>query len=185
MRIELEDLPQLKQIFQLLLPGHHLSNEDFGLYHELQDHEAEYESLLAALGYQLKTDHRGFYYLVPEDGQLTMTAVTQKMALLVFLLTEHVADEGRDPYTAITSEPHDIPEIAAALFEKYPDMLREGGFDDADTVAKYFLTTFRRLGFATVNGNMLHFRPPVCRFLDVCIQLGQGETADPETMDHE
>jgi hypothetical protein len=64
-------------------------------------------------------------------------------------------------------------------------MLKEGGFDAADMLEKYFLTTFRRLGFATVHGNMLRFRPPVCRFLDVCIELGQSETSDAETPQHD
>jgi len=190
MRIELEDLPKLQELFQTLVSGYHLSYEDFGLYHELQEKESPYDALFSALGYSLKADQRGFYYLVPEaNPQLVLNATTQKMALLIFVLAEMLADEGRDPLTTITRGDFDVREISCRMFERSTDVLEEGGLDSAEAVEKCFLTSFRRLGFATVNGDVLRFRPPVSRFLDICLELGRekieiGEES-PETANAE
>ena len=172
MIIELETLKHLRDVFQTLSKGYHLSNEDFGLYHELQDHEAVYEELFAALGYTLHVDRRGFCYMTPEDENLVMNVTTRKMALLLFLVVEYLADSGRDPLTAITRGSLDLPELTEGLVAKAPEMLKEAGMGTVDAVAKVFATTFTRFGFAAVNGNIIRFRPPVHRFLDVCIEFG-------------
>lgn len=173
-RINLAKLPHLGDVFQAFLRGRHISNEDFGLYHEVQDHETAYEALLAALGYELIADRRGYYYLIPRDGAMTMNATTQKMALAVFVLIDLLADLGRDPVHVLTRGSLEIGEIAAAMDERCGELLREGGIPGADGVAKLFSTVFRRLGFATINGNTLRFRPPIHRFLDVCEEVGRS-----------
>jgi len=178
MRIELDELAHLKAVFQTLLPGYHISNEDFGLYTELQNFESLYDALFRALGYELRADPRGFYYLLPEEGPMTMNVTTQKMALLTFLMVEYFADEGKDPYEAIVKSTHDAPTLACALYERFGEMLKEGGIDSADAVEKCFATSFRRLGFATINGDVMHFRPPIVRLLDICVELGREKRHD-------
>jgi hypothetical protein len=179
MRIELEDLPQLREVFQTLVSGYHLSYEDFGLYNELQEKEAQYEALFMALGYTLKADQRGFYYLVPES-QVVMNTTTQKMALLVFVLTEMLADQGLDPFTAVMRGSHKTADISRELFTKDAELLTECGLDSVEAVERCFLTSFQRLGFASVNGDVLRFRPPVGRFLDACMELGRGDQGEDE-----
>jgi hypothetical protein len=160
-QIDLDRLPNLRGVFQALLAGRHVSSEDFNLYHELQDRETVYESLLAALGYTLVADSRGFYYLVPDDGELTMNATTQKMSLLVFVLIDVLADLGRDPVDVVRRGTIDLSSLPAMMAERYGELLEEGGFPTAESIGKYFATVFARLGFASVNGNVLRFRPPV------------------------
>jgi len=172
--VELDRLPHLKEVFQALQRGCHISNEDFGLYHELQDNEPAYQNLLAALGYTLVADRRGFYYLIPEDGVQAINATTQKMALIVFVLVDVLADRGRDPAHTLAKGSLDIKEMATAMWERHGELLKEGGLPGAEAVEKYFVTAFRRHGFATVNGDVLRFRAPIHRFLDVCAELGQG-----------
>jgi len=172
--VDLDKIPNLKGIFQAFLRGRHISNEDFSLYHELQDREGLYASLFAALGYSLVSDRRGYYFLVPEDSEQTMNATTQKMSLLIYSLVDTLADMGRDPIHVITRGAIDLPEVADVMTARYGELLEEGGMPTADSVVKYFTTVFRRLGFATVNGNTLRFRPPIHRFLDVCRDIGMG-----------
>lgn len=179
MQIELDSLPKLKSVFHQLLSGRHLATDDFDLYHDMQDHETEYECLFAALGYQLRSDQRGFYYMLPESDPV-MNVTTRKMSLLVFLLVEHFADEGRDPVTAVTKGEHDLPALAAALWEKDRQLLSEGGLASADAVEKCFASSFVSLGFARIDGNMLRFRPPIARFLDICMELGRSDSPGPE-----
>ncbi len=178
MQIELESLPKLKPIFHQLLGGYHLSTDDFDLYHDMQDHETEYDCLFAALGYELKSDQRGFYYLLPENDPV-MNATTRKMALLVFLLVEYFADEGRDPVAMITTGTHEVPVLAAALWENGGDLLAEGGLGSEDAVEKCFANSFTSLGFAQADGNVMRFRPPIARFLDVCMEFGRSDTDTP------
>ncbi len=185
MQIDLENLPKLKRVFQELLRGYHLSNEDFELYHDIQDHESEYASLLAALGYKLASDQRGFYYLLPENEQDVLNTTTRKMALVIFLLVEYLADKGRDPRSEITQGHHEVPETANALWETYSDLLAEAGFATQDAVEKCLQNNFTSLGFAQIQGNMLRFRPPIQRFLDICMELGRGEDNEPESIDGE
>ncbi|OGV73267.1 MAG: hypothetical protein A3K19_14390 [Lentisphaerae bacterium RIFOXYB12_FULL_65_16] len=177
MKIELEDLPKLKELFQTLQSGYHLSNEDFGLYHELQDKEGYYEALFRELGYTLKADQRGYYYFLPEP-QVAMNVTTRRMALLVFVLIEYLADEGMDPYTGIARGNFSMTQITSGLFSKHADILRDGGLDSPESIEKSILNNFVGLGFATVNGDELRFRPPVNRFLDVCLELGRARVTE-------
>ena len=124
MRIELEDLPKLREMFQALQSGYHLSNEDFGLYHELQDKEGYYDALFRELGYSLKADQRGYYYFLPES-QAAMNVTTRRMALLVFVLIEYLADEGVDPYATLARGTFSMSQITGGLFAKHADILRE------------------------------------------------------------
>lgn len=172
--VDLDLIPNLKKIFQALLRGRHISNEDFNLYHELQDRESTYDALFEALGYGLVSDRRGYYFLVPENSDLTMNATTQKMCLLVFVLVDLLADLGRDPIHVLTRSSVDLGEITTLMHDRYGDLLEEGGFPTTDSISKYFATVFQRLGFATVNGNILRFRPPIYRFVDVCEEVGRN-----------
>ncbi|MCF7855242.1 MAG: hypothetical protein K9N51_10635 [Candidatus Pacebacteria bacterium] len=179
MQIDLEDLGKLEPLFHQLVGGYHLSTDDFSLYHELQDHETEYEQLFVALGYTLAADRRGFYYLLSKSDP-PMNATTRKMALILFLLVEHLADEGRDPLSSICKEQHNASEIAAALWAKEPALLKEGGLASAETVEKCFVNNFESLGFARVQGDTVTFSPPIHRFLDICIELGRSDADSPE-----
>ena len=173
--VHLDRMPRLKEMFQYLQRGGHVSSETFGLYHEMQDHEVAYEALFAALGYTLESDRRGFYYLVPEDTQLILNATTQKMALLIFVLVDVLADSGRDPLQAMLKDELSLQIVSEQMFDNHTALLMQGGFESAEAVEKYFSTTFCRLGFAAVDGEQLRFLAPVHRFLDVCAELGREE----------
>ena len=170
MQIELDNLQRLQDIFQKLLSGYHLSSDDFGLYHELQDNESDYEQLFSALGYNLQSDSRGYYYFLPETQFLSRP--TQTMALIIFVLIEWLADQGKDPVATISKSSLDLPQLCQGLFEKHAHMLKEGGVHSIDDLEKSFNNYFVKYGFAVISGAMLRFRPPVHRFLDICAEVG-------------
>ncbi len=158
-----------------LSSGYHLSKDDFDLYHDLQNHETEYESLFEALGYKLKSDHRGFYYFLPPGAQPALNKTTRKMALIIFLMVEHLADDGRDPLSEVRDGEYELGKLAASLWEKDPDLLREGGLSSEEEVTNCLSKSFTKLGFAHAEGTMFRFRTPVVRFLDLCMELGRRE----------
>ena len=177
MEMELDDWPKLQPVFQRLLSGYHISSEDFDLYHDLQDRETDYNLLFQALGYTLKSDPRGFYHFLP-DAERAMNTTTRKMALLMFAMVEALADEGQDPVAVIRKGSQNVRQLSEKLFEKQEQILTEGGLDSPDAVEKCFVNNFVGLGFASLNGDALRFRPPVNRFLDVCAELGRQGTAE-------
>jgi len=93
-------------------------------------------------------------------------------------MAEQLADDGKDPYATIVKGTLDLGQTAAGLYEKNADLLAEGGLDSAEAIEKCFLNNFVGLGFATVNGDVLRFRPPVNRFLDVCLELGTARSGE-------
>ncbi len=174
MKIDLEDLPRLKDVFYSLLGGRHLSSDDFDLYHDLQEHEVEYEQLFDALGYRLHADRRGFYYLLG-DSEPAMNQTTRKMALIMFVLVELMADEGRDPVSVVRQDAMDVGAIAGRLWQKEQQMFVDGGLPSVDAIEKCLVNSFCSLGFARTEGSMIRFSPPIERFLDLCMEFGRRD----------
>jgi len=175
------DVPLLRAVFQKMLPGYHLSSDDFELYHELQKHEDRYQALLQALGYVLHADRRGYYYLSCDDDSGTLNATTAKMALVIFTLVEYLADQGRDPFERITQGELPLVETCDALFAKHRELLIQGGLESSDALQRCLGNSFVRLGFVSVNADQLRFRPPVVRFLDLCSAAGSTTDSEPDS----
>ena len=67
----LSQMPALAELFRLFLSGKHLNRmAEPALWAELEQHEASYVGLFAALGFELRLDARGFAVAEPAGWRL-------------------------------------------------------------------------------------------------------------------
>jgi hypothetical protein len=94
--LRLEDLSQLRGLFEALNSGRHLNRYyDPALWADLEEHRGAYVALFEALGYQLRVDERGFAWFHTGEVSPTVSKGSRKLALFFMLLFEYQADQGR------------------------------------------------------------------------------------------
>ena len=94
--LRLEDLSQLRGLFEALNSGRHLNRyQDPALWADLDEHRDAYVALFEALGYQLRVDERGFAWFHTGEASSTVSKGSRKLALFFMLLFECQADQGR------------------------------------------------------------------------------------------
>ena len=70
---QLAQMPALAELFRLFLAGKHLNRmAEPGLWAELEQQEASYAGLFAALGFELRVDARGFAWFHSTDASSNM-----------------------------------------------------------------------------------------------------------------
>jgi hypothetical protein len=91
----LEDLSQLRGLFEALNSGRHLNRyHDPALWADLEEHREAYVALFEALGYRLRVDERGFAWFHTGEVNSTVSKSSRKLALFFMLLFEYQADQG-------------------------------------------------------------------------------------------
>lgn len=94
--VDLEQLPQLAQLFRFFNAGKHLNRAaEPALWAELEQQQAAYQSLFAALGYDLRLDARGFAWFHTQESSSGVNRLTRQLALLFMVLFDYQADAGQ------------------------------------------------------------------------------------------
>ncbi|NTS77264.1 hypothetical protein HR060_10350 [Catenovulum sp. SM1970] len=101
MQINLSELTYLQDINKKLVGGYHISEQDVQLWQQLDQYQDEYTSLFASLGYRLKHDVRGFFFIDADDSTVNMGKISRAFAVTVYTLIEYFADSGLDPLRAL------------------------------------------------------------------------------------
>ena len=81
-------LPHADKVFDALRRGKHISPADDEIYAALAHHPEDFRLLFKALGFELCTHPRGFYYF--KGGDSLSDKVT-KIAVFMFILIDHLA----------------------------------------------------------------------------------------------
>ena len=163
-QIELSKLLHLKELFALLNGGLHINRLAHPvLWAELDKEAAQYETLFAALGYQLRIDGRGFAWFQAGEASSTVSKATRQLALLFMLIFELQADAGQ--HLGRFADWRIDREFLATLWDKNRQLLEAEGFADVETLQQLF-DTASRYGFAENAGNGWRLLPAVCRYLD-------------------
>lgn len=169
------DLPNLAAVFDELRKGRHICAEDRELYYPLQRDYDSFRELFHYLGFDLVRHPREFFYF---RSDLAFTDPARRVAVFMFILIEHLAAEGLSVEETLTSGYVAIDTLPHHSGSRYRRTMEEAGI----TVDKCILT-LARLGFADYSGgNRFRFRPPVYRFIDLCLDVlkkkGSGEPPD-------
>ncbi len=162
-------LPRLKEVFEALRRGRHLCAEDGDLYWALRDHREAYQDLLGHLGFRLHAHPRDFFYV---EGEGSLSDASARMALLVFILVEHLADQGAAVEESLMTRTFQVAELPHLTTERYRAYLKEAGAEGEEGV-EGILRNLERFGFLRRVGAGFRFRPPAYRFLDLCHRVLQ------------
>ncbi len=172
MNIDLKELTQLAPIFRELFKGYHISRSSPELYTQLSNLQDQYRALFKSLGYELVCDSRGFYYFVPEQMGAQVNKTAQRLALFIFILVEHLADQGRDPLAVLDGGSLGRDELPP-LLEKYKDLFLQAEVTTQDELEEKVMRRLAQLGFASEDNGVYRFLAPMHRFLDVCLSVQQ------------
>jgi hypothetical protein len=172
--INLANLPHLAEIFEQLRRGRHLCVFDAELYRELSEHDVQFVTIFSALGFELKFHHRDFYYF--HSRQKPSEAAT-RMTLFVFILVEWLSNRGQDVEESLLCDIFSIDDLPHFINERHKRIMNEAGVESNEDLDRV-ISQLDRFGYVvrTHAGTTFRFRPPVCRFLDICLDvLSEGE----------
>jgi len=170
-------LPQLAEVFDALRRGRHLCLEDGDIYRAVHEHIDQYRELFKNLGFRFEEHPRGFYYF---RGAGSVSDLTSKMAVFMFILVEAVADTSESVEQAIMSRPMAMTDLPHLKTERYRGYLKEVGVvtdDDLEQVVSHLI----RFGFAhRLDSGSFRFRSPAYRFFDVALEILNELSKDKE-----
>jgi len=162
-------LPHLKETFQQLRTGRHISMEDGVLYQNIIKHEETFTKLFSKLGFVMEKHAKGFFYFRGEEKVGDRAAL---MALFMFILVDHLAGCGAPIEQSIMAHEFTLDELPHLKAERYSMLMKDGGIADNEALEK-LLKRMERLGFVSCKGTHIRFRTPAYRFLDLCLQIHQ------------
>ena len=176
MTIDLRQLPQIQPLFKLLSSGAHLNRlQDNELWVELENHQGQYETLFAALGFILVMDGRGFAYFKTELATSYTGKLTRRLALLLMLLFEYQADQGLHLFQ-FQQWRLDMP-LIDKLCQHYHAILEAEEIGNPQAL-KEILDSAARIGFLVTEDGTYRLLTAVHRYLDLFEELGQAERPD-------
>lgn len=159
----LSQMPALAELFRLFLSGKHLNRmAEPALWAELEQHEASYVGLFAALGFELRLDARGFAWFHSADANSHIGKISRQLALLFMVIFDAQANAGR-ALQRFTDWLIDSAWLAE-VYKQQPDLLDAEGLN-ADLLVE-LLGRACSLGFAVAEPAGWRLLPAVCRYLD-------------------
>lgn len=180
---DLSELPQLRQIFDALRLGRHICAEDGMSFYSLRERFEEYARLFNALGFELCSHERGFYYFRAR-GDLGKGAT--QMAVFFFVLVDALGNEGQNVRDAIFEGDHRVDDLPHFKLETHRQCLAEVDIHKPEDLER-IIDQLKRYGFVeTSRRGTFRFRAPAWRFVDLCYEAAQAdEPVDDQSGDDE
>ena len=117
-------LPHLKEIFDRLKRGCHLSPEDEPLFSALAANFPAYADYFAPLGLTLVRHEREFFYFEP-DIQENVSKTLPKIAIFSYILIDHAANQGRSIEEFIMGQNFLVSKLPHFTTDRYTALLRQ------------------------------------------------------------
>lgn len=159
----LSQMPALAELFRLFLSGKHLNRiAEPALWAELEQHEASYVGLFAALGFELRLDARGFAWFHNSEANSNIGKTSRQLALLFMAIFDVQANAGK-ALQRFTDWLIDSAWLAE-VYKQQQDLLDAEGLNPDALVE--LLGRACNLGFAVAEPAGWRLLPAVCRYLD-------------------
>jgi len=176
------ELPHLAEIFEALRRGRHLCIRDGAPFHALKQNAPLFEALFAKLGFKMIHHTRDFFYFLDTSN---FTDLSSRIAVFMFILVEHLADQGEAVEEAVMTHRFAYTELPHLQGERYLTYMREAGVASPDELST-IVRTMERFGFARrMDAETFCFDTPIYRFLDLCMEMAaqasRTEAAPPAT----
>ncbi|MCF6433934.1 hypothetical protein [Pseudoalteromonas sp. MMG022] len=171
-QINLSELTELHAINKKLVGGYHISEQDTTLWQQLDQNIDAYQALFSALGHDLQHDGRGFYYLASDESTPNMGKISRAIALTVFILIEHYANQGKDPLRALFDEVADL-ELMQTLVQLNKHLFDQLEIFSGSDLRKDVYLRMVRLGLAKeVEQGFMHLAP-IYRYIDALMEVNE------------
>ncbi|HCE5802387.1 TPA: hypothetical protein NIF78_004044 [Pseudomonas aeruginosa] len=153
----------MAELFRLFLSGKHLNRmAEPALWAELEQHEASYVGLFAALGFELRLDARGFAWFHNSDANSNIGKISRQLALLFMVIFDAQANAGK-ALQRFTDWLIDSAWLAE-VYKQQQDLLDAEGLNPDALVE--LMGRACNLGFAVPEPAGWRLLPAVCRYLD-------------------
>lgn len=160
---QLAQMPSLAELFRLFLSGKHLNRmAEPALWAELEQQEAGYAALFAALGFELRVDSRGFAWFHSTEGSSNIGKISRQLALLFMVIFDAQANAGK-ALQRFTDWLMDR-EWLAEVHEQQKDLLDAEGLSPDGMID--LLGRASTLGFVVAEPTGWRLLPAVFRYLD-------------------
>jgi hypothetical protein len=156
-------MPSLAELFRLFLSGKHLNRiADPALWAELEKQQEAYSALFSALGYELRTDGRGFAWFHTSEANSAISKTSRQLALLFMVIFEAQANAGK-PLMRFGDWLIDHDSLREVHGQQQEVLNAEGLTPDG---LVDLINRACSLGFALSEPNGWRLLPAVCRYLD-------------------
>ncbi len=171
------ELPQMAEAFEALRRGKHIALKDGDIFHAIKMNETLYAQLFSKLGFKLVHHPRDFFYFLDQSN---FTDLSARIAVFMFILVEHLADQGDTVEDAVMTRRFAYKDLPHLHGERYPTYMREAGITTPEDLAA-IVRTMERFGFTRrMDAETFGFDVPIYRFLDLCMEMASkaGESTE-------
>ncbi|HNQ87094.1 MAG TPA: hypothetical protein PKM73_00515 [Verrucomicrobiota bacterium] len=166
------ELPHLREVFELLRSGHHLSPEDEPAFSAVASRHDDYAAYFAPLGLRLVRHPQDFFYFEPEGGE-TMPQTLPRIAVFAYILIDHAANAGRVIEDYVFNTTFLLDRLPHFSLDRYAALLRQVEVDDLGGL-RLIVKSMERLGWVKFTGeDEFRFLRPIHRVFDKCLELAR------------
>lgn len=153
-----------RELFHHFSMGYHLCIDDGELFNALTANIDHFRSLFSSLGFQLCEGTSGIYYFEPDKEKAGINIVSKKFTVFMAILYDYLADQGKDPVTAIIEERFIVPELPHLRVDQYKKILEKVGINEGSDLLRTLLQ-LQKYGFLDLKDHFfILFKKSVARF---------------------
>ncbi len=172
----MSELPHLKEVFDRLRRGYHLSPEDEPAFSALAANFEPYAEYFAPLGLTLVRHPREFFYFDPDAGE-SASEVLPRIAVFSFILIDHAANQGRPIEEFLLTEHFLISKLPHFTLDRHAALLRQVEVEDTSGL-RQILRNMERLGWVKFVGEEeFRFLRPFHRVFDKCLEISAATSS--------
>lgn len=170
---EATDLRFVKELFHHFSMGYHLSIDDGELWAELTACEGRYRELFDSLGYSLCQGQSGVYYFEPDKERVTVNTVSKKFTLFMAVLYDFLADQGKDPVSAIIEDHFLVKDLPHLRVDQYRQIMEKVNIKNESDLINV-LNRLQKYGFLELRDNyLIMFKKSVSRFTSLFAEFNE------------
>ncbi len=178
----MNNLPQLKDIFDKLRQGAYITHEQGTLHAALAEKYDEYKEYFEPLGLNLIRHPRDFFYLHKEEADTNpASSVLSAVAVFSFVMIEAAANEGRPVEEYLLSERFSVAGLPHLKSDRYKAHLRAVEVDDENSLRKLVKSMVRYGWVEYFPDDTFRFLRPFHRVFDKCQEISMA--AEQEARD--
>lgn len=178
----MNEMPHLRDLFDHLTGGCHLSPEDEPLFSALTANFPAYAEYFSLLGFELVRHEREFFYFAPSDPE-KVSDTLPRIAVFAYVLIDHAANQGQPVEEFILGRNFLLAALPHFSLERYAALLRQVDVHDAADL-KRILDHLERLGWLKwLGADEFRFLRPFHRVFDKCLELAPEFTSTPTTLE--
>lgn len=164
-------LPHLREIFERLTRGTHLSPDDEPFFSALSSPRfGDYAEYFAPLGFELIRHEREFFYFAPNDPD-KIPDTLPRIAVFAYILIDHAANQGELIEEFILGRDFLLSALPHFSLDRYAALLRQVDVHDTADL-KRIIEHLDRIGWLKWLGpDEFRFLRPFHRVFDRCLEL--------------